>query len=75
MIDDVREQGQFKSLSEFLNKAARLYAVRWKKASLKKTLRAGYRARAQRDNKLLDEWEASSTELLWGDSDSNSDQK
>lgn len=72
MIDDLRQHGEFKSLSDFLNQAARFYAVRWKKANLKRQLKAGYKAQAQRDSASLSEWETASAELLWGNSEPNS---
>lgn len=75
MIDEVRQQEQFRSLSEFLNKAARFYAVRLKKASLKRQLRAGYQTRFKRDSELIREWETASSELLWDSLTMDRDQK
>jgi Arc/MetJ-type ribon-helix-helix transcriptional regulator len=65
MIDDIRQKGEFDSLSAFLNEAARRYAVRLKRATLKRALREGYQARAARDRHAVDEWDVASNELLW----------
>jgi len=65
MINDIRQQAPFNSLSGFLNEAARIYAVRFKKASLKRRLKAGYLTRAERDRAVADEWDPTSNELLW----------
>ena len=64
LIDDIRKQGRFSSRSGFLNQAAQHYALRLKKAALKRKLRSGYLARAERDRALLSEWESASGELL-----------
>lgn len=65
MIDDIRSRGHFKSRSGFLNEAARVFAIRLKKAELKRKLKAGYRKRANRDRELTREWDAVNAEFLW----------
>lgn len=65
MIEEIRQKGGYDSLSAFLNEAARRHAVRVKRASLKRTLRAGYQSRAARDLDAVEEWDAASNDLLW----------
>ncbi len=64
LIEDIVAKGRFQSKSAFLNEAARIYATRLKRANLKRKLRAGYMARAEENRKLVNEWEAASSELL-----------
>jgi metal-responsive CopG/Arc/MetJ family transcriptional regulator len=64
LIDRVWQQARFKSRSEFLDEAARLHAMRLQRTKLKRQLKAGYLARAERDLQLVNEWEVASTELL-----------
>ena len=65
MIENIRQKGDYDSLSAFLNEAARHYAVRIKRANLKRALRAGYQKHAARDRDAVEEWAAASSELLW----------
>ena len=65
MIDDFTKAGKFDSRSGFLNQAAKRYAIRLKKAQVKRALKAGYLARAERDKQLSESWDVVSNELLW----------
>jgi len=65
LIDQMKRTGPFKTRSSFLDQAARRYAVRLQKATLKRRLKSGYLARAERESELLSEWEAASNELIW----------
>jgi metal-responsive CopG/Arc/MetJ family transcriptional regulator len=62
-IDNTWKDFGFASRSAFLNEAAKNFTVRLKKANLKKSLRAGYQARAERDANLNSEMEILSFEL------------
>ena len=64
LIDQTWPLKGFKSRSSFLDEAARQYAIRLQKASLKRKLKAGYLTRAKRDAGLTKEWNVASSELL-----------
>ncbi len=53
IIDNSLKEFGFASRSAFLNEAAKNFTVRLKKANLKKSLRAGYQAQAERDGNLV----------------------
>jgi len=72
LIDGVWPKGPFKSRSSFLDHAARRYAVRLQKATLKRRLKNGYLARAERESELMSEWETASNELIWDEEASES---
>jgi metal-responsive CopG/Arc/MetJ family transcriptional regulator len=62
-IDSIWSEFGFSSRSAFLNEAARNFAARLKRARLKKSLRAGYMARAERDKRIDQEMNLLSLEL------------
>jgi len=65
LIDKLLKEGYSTSRSAFLNEAALHYATRLKRAQLKRQLRTGYLARAQRDQELVQEWEDVNLDALW----------
>lgn len=73
LIDRVWQQARFKSRSEFLDEAARLHAMRLQRAKLKRRLKAGYVARAERDQQLVNEWEVASAEIFGDDEPADGD--
>lgn len=62
-IDSVWREYGFASRSSFIEEAIRHFAVRLKKADLKRQLKAGYIARAQRDADLNRELEVLDSDL------------
>ncbi len=64
MIDEILAEAGIKSRSAFLNEAALQYASRLKRAHLKRVLRSGYKARAERDAQVEQEWSHVSKEVL-----------
>lgn len=67
-VDSVWPQRNFKSRSAFVDEAMRRYAQRLQKAALKRQLRAGYKAQAEADRAMVNEWEIASRELIDPDS-------
>ena len=63
LIDKVWPREQFKSRSAFLDEAARKYTQELQKNKLRKTLKAGYLARVEKNLELVREWEA--IDLPW----------
>ena len=63
LIDRVWPKKKFRSRSAFLDEAARTHAFRLQKASLKRSLRLGYKKRAGENLELVSLWENSSAEL------------
>ena len=64
LIDKTWPKQGFRSRSSFLNEAARRYAIRLKKAGIKRNLKDGYISRAERDLGTVSDWEVASTELI-----------
>ncbi len=64
LIDRIWPQEGFRSRSAFIDEAAQRYTIRMQKANVKRSLRAGYRARAERDLEVVGEWEAANTGVL-----------
>jgi metal-responsive CopG/Arc/MetJ family transcriptional regulator len=64
LIDQVWPNKKFRSRSSFLNEAARTHAIRLQRASLKRSLRSGYKRKAKENLDLLSLWESSSSEVI-----------
>ena len=64
LIDKTWPKQGFRSRSSFLNEAARIYVFRLEKARMKRSLKSGYISRAERDLSTVNDWEATSTELI-----------
>jgi metal-responsive CopG/Arc/MetJ family transcriptional regulator len=62
-IDSIWQEFGFASRSSFIDEAAKRFALRLKKADLKKKLKAGYQARAERDSDLNRELEFISPDM------------
>ena len=63
-IDNIWQEFGFSSRSAFLDEAAKSFVVRLKKANLKRKMRAGYMARAERDADINRELEVLSSEII-----------
>jgi metal-responsive CopG/Arc/MetJ family transcriptional regulator len=63
-VDNTWREFGFASRSAFFNEAAKRFALRLKKANVKRALREGYIARAERDFGLDAELEILSSELI-----------
>ncbi len=64
LVDHIWPKKGFKSRSSFFDEAATRYAIRLQKANLKRKLKEGYIARAERDLNGINDWEAASSELI-----------
>lgn len=64
LIDQVWTSHKFRSRSSFLDEAARTHALRLQRASLKRSLRSGYKRKAQENLNLISLWESSSNEVI-----------
>lgn len=60
VINSAWKQSPFRSRSAFIDEAARQLAEQVRKGSMKKLLRKGYAAAAERDRQLIDEWHRAS---------------
>ena len=60
LVDEIWQKKDFKSRSDYFDKAVRYYALRLQKAQLKRQLKESYKARSESELALSAEWEQAS---------------